>query len=82
MWRTILRALGGMLNLQRNSDMPPRFGGMVAAFILGWLLPPQILRRLLFPIVLFILPVLFVIALVPAVLTVLHDLRGGLGARL
>lgn len=39
-------ALGAMLYFQRNNDMAPRFGGMVAAFILGWLLPPQILHRL------------------------------------
>ena len=37
--------------------------------------------KMLFPIVLFILPALFVITLVPGVLSVLHDLRGGIGAR-
>ena len=37
--------------------------------------------KMLFPIVLFILPVLFVITLVPGVLSVLHDLRGGIGAK-
>jgi tight adherence protein C len=37
--------------------------------------------KMLFPIVLFILPVLFVITLVPGVLSVLHDLRNGIGAR-
>lgn len=37
--------------------------------------------KMLFPIILFILPVLFVITLVPGVLSVLHDLRGGIGAR-
>lgn len=36
--------------------------------------------KMLFPIVLFILPVLFVITLVPGMLSVLHDLRGGIGA--
>jgi tight adherence protein C len=35
--------------------------------------------KMLFPIVLFILPVLFVITLVPGVLTVLHDLKQGFG---
>jgi tight adherence protein C len=35
--------------------------------------------KMLFPIVLFILPALFVITLVPGVLTVLHDLRSGIG---
>ena len=36
--------------------------------------------KMLFPIVLFILPALFVIVLVPGVLSVLHDLRNGIGA--
>jgi tight adherence protein C len=36
--------------------------------------------KMLFPIVLFILPALFVITLVPGVLSVLRDLRGGIGA--
>ena len=37
--------------------------------------------KMLFPIVLFILPVLFVITLVPGVLSVLHDLKGGIGPK-
>ncbi len=37
--------------------------------------------KMLFPVVLFILPALFVITLVPGVLSVLRDLRGGIGAR-
>jgi tight adherence protein C len=37
--------------------------------------------KMLFPIVLFILPALFVITLVPGILTVLHDLKLGLGPR-
>ena len=36
--------------------------------------------KMLFPIVLFILPALFVITLVPGVLSVLRDLKGGIGA--
>src|SRR5579871_422229 len=36
--------------------------------------------KMLFPIVLFILPALFVITLVPGLLSVLHELRQGLGA--
>jgi hypothetical protein len=36
---------------------------------------------MLFPIVLFILPALFVVALVPALLQTLESLRGGIGAR-
>lgn len=35
--------------------------------------------KMLFPIILFILPALFVVVLVPGVLSVLHDLRGGIG---
>jgi tight adherence protein C len=35
--------------------------------------------KMLFPVVLFILPALFVITLVPGLLSVLHDLRRGLG---
>jgi tight adherence protein C len=35
--------------------------------------------KMLFPIVLFILPVLFVITLVPGMLSVLRDLKGGIG---
>jgi tight adherence protein C len=37
--------------------------------------------KMLFPVVLFILPALFVITLVPGLLSVLHDLRQGLGPR-
>ena len=36
--------------------------------------------KMLFPIVLFILPALFVITLVPGLLSVLRDLKGGIGA--
>jgi len=37
--------------------------------------------KMLFPIVLFILPALFVITLIPGLLSVLHDLRQGFGPR-
>jgi tight adherence protein C len=37
--------------------------------------------KMLFPIVLFILPALFIVTLVPGLLSVLRDLRGGIGAR-
>jgi tight adherence protein C len=42
----MLVMLGGMLYLQRGNPMTQRFGGMVAAFLLGWLLPAQVLHRL------------------------------------
>ncbi len=42
----MLAMLGGMLYFQRNNDLAPKFGGMMAAFIIGWLVPPQILHRL------------------------------------
>jgi tight adherence protein C len=38
--------LFGMLYLQRNNPITGKFGGMVAAFILGWLIPKQVLHRL------------------------------------
>lgn len=37
--------------------------------------------KMLFPIVLFILPALFIITLAPGLISVLRDLRGGIGAR-
>ena len=37
--------------------------------------------KMLFPIVLFILPALFVIVLVPGMLSLLRDLKGGIGAK-
>jgi tight adherence protein C len=41
-----LAMLAGMLYLQRNNPLSAKFGGMVAAFLLGWLLPKQVLHRL------------------------------------
>ncbi len=38
--------IGGMLGLQRDNPFSQKFGGLVAAFLLGWLLPNQILHRL------------------------------------
>lgn len=38
--------LGGMLYLQRENPVTQKFGGMIAAFLLGWLLPNQVLHRL------------------------------------
>ncbi|MBS1873128.1 MAG: type II secretion system F family protein [Acidobacteria bacterium] len=41
-----LAMLGGMLYLQRGNPVTSKFGGLVAAFLLGWLLPRQVLYRL------------------------------------
>ena len=38
--------LGGMLYVQRDNGIAQKFGGLVAAFLLGWLLPQQVLHRL------------------------------------
>lgn len=38
--------LGGMLYAQRNNDLLQKTIGLVAAFVLGWLLPNQVLHRL------------------------------------
>jgi tight adherence protein C len=38
--------LGGMAYLQRENAITAKFGGMIAAFLLGWLLPQQVLHRL------------------------------------
>jgi tight adherence protein C len=38
--------IGGMLYLQRGNPISSMFGGLVAAFLLGWLLPKQVLHRL------------------------------------
>ena len=38
--------LGGMLYLQYDNPVAQKFGGLVAAFLLGWLLPQQVLHRL------------------------------------
>lgn len=43
----MILCLGGMFWLQRNNPITSKFGGMVAAFLLGWLLPKQILYRLM-----------------------------------
>jgi tight adherence protein C len=42
----MLLMLGGMLYFQRDNTNAARFGGMIAAFTLGWLIPPQVLHRL------------------------------------
>jgi tight adherence protein C len=39
--------LVGMLWLQRNNPITAKFGGMIAAFIIGWLIPKQVLYRLM-----------------------------------
>jgi tight adherence protein C len=42
----MLAMLGGMAYFQRDNPLSSAFGGMVAAFLLGWLLPNQVLHRL------------------------------------
>lgn len=42
----MLTMIGGMLYLQRGNPFSSMFGGLVAAFLLGWLLPKQVLHRL------------------------------------
>ncbi|MSV27641.1 MAG: type II secretion system F family protein [Bryobacterales bacterium] len=42
----MLILLGGMAWFQRNNDFSSMLGGMVAAFLLGFLLPQQVLHRL------------------------------------
>ena len=42
----LLALMGGMMYVQRNSDLVPKFTGLVSALLLGWLLPQQILHRL------------------------------------
>jgi tight adherence protein C len=38
--------MGGMFWVQRNNDFAQMFGGMAAAFIIGFMMPSQILHRL------------------------------------
>jgi tight adherence protein C len=38
--------MGGMFWLQRNNDAMQMLGGLAAAFIIGWMMPTQILHRL------------------------------------
>ena len=42
----LLALLGGMLYVQRNNEFVSKFTGVVAALILGWLLPQQVLHRM------------------------------------
>lgn len=42
----MLAMLGGMVYMQRGNTMTQLFGGIMAAFLLGWLLPNQVLHRL------------------------------------
>ncbi|MBI3683620.1 MAG: type II secretion system F family protein, partial [Acidobacteria bacterium] len=42
----LLLMLAGMAYLQKDNNAAQKFGGMTAAFLLGWLLPQQILHRL------------------------------------
>lgn len=42
----MLLVLGGMFYLQRNNDATQMMGGMLAAVLLGYVIPPQVLHRL------------------------------------
>ena len=42
----LLALLGGMLYLQRNNEFMSKFTGVTSALILGWLLPQQVLHRM------------------------------------
>ena len=42
----LVAAVGIMGYFQRDNDMTGRLGGMIAALILGWMLPQQVLHRL------------------------------------
>jgi tight adherence protein C len=42
----LLGLAGLMAYLQRNNEFPQQFGGMVSALLLGWLLPQQVLHRM------------------------------------
>jgi len=38
--------IAGMLYLQRNNDVGPKFAGLMSALLLGWLIPQQVLHRM------------------------------------
>jgi tight adherence protein C len=42
----LLTLIAGMMYVQRNNDLAPKFTGLVSALLLGWLLPQQVLHRL------------------------------------
>jgi tight adherence protein C len=42
----LLSLVGAMLYFQRGADFAPKFTGVIAALILGWLLPQQVLHRM------------------------------------
>ena len=42
----MLVMVGGMLYIQIGKDFSNQFGGMIAAFLLGYVIPPQVLHRL------------------------------------
>jgi tight adherence protein C len=42
----LLVFVGGMFYLTRNSELVQKFTGLVAALLLGWLLPQQVLHRM------------------------------------
>jgi len=42
----LLILVGVMMYFQRNNDLAPKFTGVVSALLLGWLLPQQVLHRM------------------------------------
>ena len=38
--------VAGMMYVQRNADFAPKFGGLVSAVLLGWLIPQQVLHHM------------------------------------
>jgi tight adherence protein C len=42
----LLTLFGGMLYLQRDNPPASKFGGLTSALLLGWLLPPRVLGRM------------------------------------
>jgi len=41
-----LAAIGGMMYIQRDNNLAPKFAGFISAVLLGWLIPQQVLHRM------------------------------------
>lgn len=42
----LLGAVAAMMYVQRNNNLAPKFAGLVSALLLGWLIPQQVLHRM------------------------------------